>query len=150
MSKHVLFRILAALVLLAALAGIGFVAFRAGLAHGAAMNTRVIVDDDRPDLPRQFDYTDRHKVIFRHHFHPFLGFGCFGILLPLFLFFIALAALRHLLWGPRWGWGGWGHPIHNHGPWGDGVPPMFAEWHRRAHAGQDKADDKPSADTDEK
>jgi hypothetical protein len=64
--------------------------------------------------------------------HPFgFGFGCFGILIPLFLFFLALKAFRFAVWGPRWGWG------HHHGPWSrhweDGVPPMFNEWHKRAH-----------------
>ena len=39
--------------------------------------------------------------------------------------------LDALFWGPRWGWG------HHHGSWGrhweNGVPPMFEEWHKRAH-----------------
>jgi hypothetical protein len=26
------------------------------------------------------------------------------------------------------------HDNMNHGPWSEGVPPMFNEWHRRAHA----------------
>ena len=71
------------------------------------------------------------------HAFPFFGFGCFGILIPLFLLFLAFSAMRHLLWGPRW----WGHRMHMHrhgpweekGPWGDEVPPMVAEWHRRMH-----------------
>jgi hypothetical protein len=59
-------------------------------------------------------------------FHrPFgFGFGLFGFLFTIFLFFIALRALRVLLWGPRWG-----HPMghHRYGPWGrweNGAPPM--------------------------
>ena len=72
--------------------------------------------------------------------HPFAfhGFGFFGLLLGLFLFFMALGAMRRLIWGPRFGW----HHRHHRGwsghkawaPWGEGeVPPIFAEWHKRAH-----------------
>jgi hypothetical protein len=77
-----------------------------------------------------------------HHL-PFFGFGCFGILIPLFLLFLAFGATRRMLWGPRWGW----HHLHR-GPWGekspgspDFVPPMFAEWHKRAH-GEAPAEEK--------
>ncbi len=64
---------------------------------------------------------------------PFFGFGCIGLLIPLFLLFLAFGAFRRLMWGPRWGW----HHMR-YGRWmGDegeaGLPPMFAEWHRRAH-----------------
>jgi len=38
-------------------------------------------------------------------------------------------AFRFLFWGPRWG--------HHKGHWGrhweGGAPPMFEEWHKRAH-----------------
>ena len=73
------------------------------------------------------------------------GFGCFGPLLVLFLFFIAMRSFRFLFWGPRWGWVH--HPFHGQGPWrrdwGErGVPPMFDEWHKKAH-------ETPSASTDE-
>ncbi len=40
---------------------------------------------------------------------------------------------RHGPWaGPE----GPGPGMHRHGPWAQGVPPMFAEWHRRAHANE--------------
>ena len=65
-----------------------------------------------------------------------MGVGCFGILIPLFLFFLAMKAFRFMFWGPRFG-----HHMHGHGPWRghmgeNGLPPMFAEWHKRAHAEQ--------------
>jgi len=50
------------------------------------------------------------------------GFPFFPILLFLFFFFV----VRGMLWRGRWA-GGWGYRY-------DGVPPMFDEWHRRAHA----------------
>ena len=70
----------------------------------------------------------------------------FGFLLLLFLFFVALRAFRFLFWGPRWGWG-----HHRYGPWGraweNGVPPMFEEWHKRAHG---QSTDTGTSETSEK
>jgi hypothetical protein len=138
--KHVAFRILAGLVLLAALAGIGFFAYSAGIAHGAALDIKqtIIQAEGQPQIP-VYGHGMAHRMAF-HHTMPFFGFGCFGLLVPLFLFFLAFAAMRHLFWG--WGPGfGWRHHMHMHqrgpwgekGPWGEGVPPFFAEWHRQAH-----------------
>jgi hypothetical protein len=129
MFKNVVFRIVAGLVLLAAIAGIAFFAYQAGVTHGAAANIQ---------LP-----TTETGVQFYPHYgmHPFMGFGVFGVLFAFFLLCLAFGALRRLFWGPRWGWRHMGHGPMGHGPWGVGVPPMFAEWHRRAHAtpGWDKA-----------
>jgi hypothetical protein len=66
--------------------------------------------------------------------HPSgFGIGCFGALFLVLLFFLAMKAFRILFWGPRWGWAHHG----GHGPWGwhrrGDLPPMFDEWHRRAH-----------------
>ena len=142
--KHIVFRILAGLVLLAAIAGIGFFAYSAGLAHGAALDIKplTVQAQSQPIAP-----IVGHGMMF-HHTMPFFGFGCFGILIPLFLFFLAFAAMRHLFWGPGFGWKHHRHGMHGHwgekGPWGEGVPPMFAEWHRQAHA------EPPTDDTEKK
>jgi hypothetical protein len=139
MTKHIVFRIVAGLVLLAALAGIAFFAYNAGVMHGAALDVKTITT---PAEGQPFPFYG-HGMMF-HHTFPLFGFGCFGILIPIFLLFLAFAAMRHLLWGPRWG-GGWGHHRHGmHGRWGDneGVPPMFAEWHKRAH-GEPPTDEAP-------
>jgi hypothetical protein len=133
MTKHIVFRILAGLVLLAAIAGIAFFAFNAGVVHGTALNVQAPAAVQPEKVPGAYPYG--YGMPFHHPF-PFFGFGCFGLLIPLFLLFLAFAAMRHMIWGPRWG-----HHMHgmHHGPWGDkgpwdeGVPPMFAEWHRRAH-----------------
>jgi hypothetical protein len=65
--------------------------------------------------------------------HPgFFGFGCFGPLLAVFLFFAALRAFGFLFWGHRWG------HMHHHGGWGHGdAPAFFKDWHDRAHGEPD-------------
>ena len=130
MFKNVFFRILAGFVLLAAIAGIAFFAFNAGMTQSAALNLQAPAAQPGGQPVPYYGY----GMPFPYPM-PFFGFGCFGVLIPLFLLFLAFGAARRMLWGPRWGW----HHMH-HGPWGekgpgspDFVPPMFAEWHKRAH-----------------
>lgn len=144
MTKHIVFRILAGLVLLAAIAGIGFFAYQAGVAHGSPVDLTTLTSDSLP----------------YHHFYgmvPFHGMGCFFPLAALFLVCLAFASLRRLIWGPRWGWRHMHGPMGRgpgdegqmgrHGPWGEGVPGMFAEWHRRAHAGEASSDEAGKKET---
>jgi len=146
MTRNIVFRIVAGLVLLAAIAGIAFFAFNAGMAQGAATNIQAPAPQSGGQ-PAPF-YGYGYGMPFWRPF-PFFGFGCFGILIPLFLLFLAFGAARRMIWGPRWGW----HHMHHHGQWGDKgpgspdfVPPMFAEWHKRAHGGAEK----PAGDTEQK
>ena len=126
--KHIVFRIVSGLVLIAAIAGIAFFAFNAGMAQGASLN---IPANAAPSGVQPYPY---YGMPFGH---PFLfgGFGCFAPLVGLFLVCLAFGAMRRMVWGPRFGW-----HMHGHGPWGDkgpdegGIPPMFAEMHRRMHA----------------
>ena len=125
--KSITFRIIAGLVLLAAIVGIGFFAYNAGVARGAVVNLPAAGATNAQPYP-YFAY----GLPFWGPF-PFLGFGCFGPLLALFLVFLAFGAFRRLLWGPRWGWH---HMDRRHwmGEEGEeGLPPFFREWHRRAH-----------------
>jgi hypothetical protein len=130
MNDKVGLRILSALVLIAAIAGIAFFAFRAGVANGSPVTIEAPAGQTAPVAPYPYGYGYGMRF-----YHPFgFGLGCFGILIPLFLFFLAMKAFRIMAWGPRWGWGRMGH----HGPWrhdwGErGVPPMFDEWHKKAH-----------------
>ena len=120
-------RIVAALVLVAAIAGIAYFAFQAGVVRGSPITLEAPSGET---VPAPYPYYG-----YGYGFHrPFgFGFGFFGFLILLFLFFAALRAFRFLLWGPHWGWG------HRHGPgawgrpWENGMPPMFEEWHKRAH-----------------
>ena len=121
MNRHVIGRIIGVLVGIALLAAVGGLAYQAGLAQGAAAQLGAAGEGLRQFGPaggRAFGVM------------PWLGFGLGFGLLGVFLkglFFIALVALAvRLVFRRRWG----------HGPWGPGphdVPPMFAEWHRRAH-----------------
>jgi hypothetical protein len=123
-------RIVSALVLVAAIAGIAYFAFQAGVVQGSPITIEASSGESVPPPYPYYGYG------YGMPFHrPFgFGFGFFGFLFLLFLFFLALRAFRFLFWGPRWGWG-----PHRHGPWGrhweNGVPPMFEEWHKRAHEG---------------
>ncbi len=135
MNGKIWLRILSSLVLVAAIAGIAFFAFQAGVVQGSPITIQAPSGETAP-MPfygMPYGYRGFHHM-------PFFGFGCFGILIPLFLFFLAMRAFRFAFWGPRWG-----HSMHGHGPWGrrweGGVPPMFDEWHKRAH-GEQPAEDK--------
>ncbi len=137
MVRHIVFRIIAGIILLAAIAGIAFFAYQAGVSQGAATNVQVpAAGNGMPYYPYAWPF----------FWHPFFGFGIFGLVFGFFLLFLAFGAMRRLIWGPRWGWrhmgqGPMGKGPMGHGPWEEGVPPPFAEWHRRAHAEADKAPD---------
>jgi hypothetical protein len=131
-GNNVGLRILSAIILVAAIAGIGFFAFRAGVAQGSPVTIQAPSGQSQT-VPMPYPYYG-----YGMPFHPWgfgFGFGCFGPLLVLFLVFLAFRAFRFAFWGPRWGWGH--HHMHGRGPWGrnweNGVPPMFDEWHKKAH-----------------
>jgi len=122
---RIFWRILAAVVLIAAVVGIGFYAYGLGMNQGLAQ--KVATTTTAP-VPAPYMYP----------WHPFFGFGWwspFACLIPLFLLFLVLGSFRAVIGhGPM----GWNHH-HMHGRWGwhdeegKDVPPFFAEWHRRAH-----------------
>lgn len=129
MFKHVVFRIIAGLILLAAIAGIAFFAYQAGMTHAAAANLQVPAAE-----------SSTHFFPFYAAMHPFFGFGFFGMLFIFFLIALAFGAMRRLVWGPRWGWRHMGHgPMGHYDRCAEGVPPMFNEWHKRVHEDTGKA-----------
>ena len=132
MDGKIWFRIIAGLVLIAAVAGIAFFAFNAGVATHVQLPATT-----NGQVPAPY-----YGYGFWHPF-PFFGLGCFGPLFALLLLFIALRAISFIFWGPRWGHMHRAH-WHRHG-WDEegGVPPMFQEWHDRAHG-------KPEADKTDK
>ena len=135
MDGRVWLRILSAVVVVAAVAAIGYLAFGAGVAQGAGSSLAAVA----PGQP------GAHGAPFFWRPFPFLGFGCFAPLFALFLLFIALRAVSFLFGGPRWAhWGqmrhGWRHGWDEE----DGVPPRFREWHDRVHGSTrpDKAEER--------
>ena len=135
MNGKIVFRIVSALVLVAAIAGIAFVAYNAGLANGSPITLNAPEGQTYPAPYYPHGHGFGMPV-------PFFGFGCFGILITLFLFGMAMKAFRMMAFGRHFG-----HMhAHGHGPWRHGwgekgVPPMFEEWHKRAH-GEAPAEDK--------
>lgn len=141
MNGKIVARLVSALVLIAAIAGIAFFAFQAGIAQGSPITLQAPSGES---VPAPYAYHGYGYGFGPRFHHPFgFGFGCFGILITLFLFFFALKAFRFAVWGPRWGWGG--HPggrWSRH--WENGVPPMFEEWHKRAHDASNESKDTES------
>src|SRR6266487_2163437 len=91
-NGNVGWRIASALVLIAVIAGIGFFAFRAGVAQGSPVTIQAPSGQTVP-APAPYPYYG-----YGMPFHPWgplgFGFGCFGPLLALFLVFIALRAFH--------------------------------------------------------
>ncbi len=139
-GNNVGLRIVAVLVLLAAIVGIGFFAYQAGVAHGSPVTLQAPSGSGQTTVPAPYPYYGYGMPFFR----PWgFGFGCFG---PLFAFFLIFLAFRFLFWGSRWGHRGL-HGPWRHG-WGEGgVPPMFEEWHKRAHG---QSSDTGTSETSEK
>jgi len=132
-GKNVL-RIVAGLALIAAIGGIAFFAFQAGVYQGSPVTLDAQSGTNLENTMPYYGYG------MRFHYPFGFGLGCFGLLIPLLLFFMAMRAFRFIFWGPHWGW-----RHHHHGHWGrhweDGVPPMFGEWHKREH-GESREEDK--------
>ncbi len=126
--NNIWFRFIAGLVLVAAIFGIGYFAYNAGVAQGAVASPPAAGGAPGSQPYPYYGY----GMPFWHPF-PFFGFGCLGLLLPLFLLMIAFGAFRRMIWGPRWGWHGMHHRHWMDAEGNQGVPPMVSEWHKRMH-----------------
>ncbi len=127
MNGRIVLAVLLVLVLVALVAGVGIYAFNAGVAQGMVTTGKITVPDQG---------TAPYPYYGPFFYRPFgFGFGFLGCLFPLLFFFLIFALFRFIFWRGAWGW---------HGPrryWGEGVPPAFDEWHRRAH--EPKANTEP-------
>ncbi len=119
--------ILVALVVIGGVAGIATHAYNVGVAQGVAESGKV----SPPPAGAPYPYYGPYYGPYFYH-GPF-GFGFFGLLFPLLFIFLLFGLLRGAF-GRRHGW--W---AHSYGPGGKGVPPMFEEWHRRAHESTENA-----------
>ncbi|MBI2331740.1 MAG: hypothetical protein HYU84_06220 [Chloroflexi bacterium] len=144
----VIARTIGVLILLSLIGGAGFMAYKAGMAQGIAQAPEVAAAIEKsaengqvahipPMYGYGYGYGYPHGYGFGHpHFFNPFGAICLSIFfLFLFLGFMKMMFFRRMRHG-------WGH----HGPWGKGweggVPPMFDEWHKRAH-GETPAEEKP-------
>jgi hypothetical protein len=130
------FRVLAVLLVVGVLAGIGVAVYNAGVSQGVAQQLVTATASGAPTV-----VYPGYPGYYGHW--GFGGFGFFGIffwILGIFLIFALIrAAFGWGRWGGRGGPGGWrgGYGYGHHGP-GDPRREMLDEWHREAHG------DKPS------
>ncbi|MBM4425654.1 MAG: hypothetical protein FJ031_00300 [Chloroflexi bacterium] len=125
--NSIIVRLIAAALLIGLLAAGGYTAYRAGVSQGIALAPEVAEAIQQQGVPvaPMVGYGYPQSLGY-HHFNPF-GAICFSIFF-LFLFFgllkmIFFRRMRH----------GWSHHSHWKKDWEGGVPPMFDEWHKRAH-----------------
>jgi len=131
MNRRIVLGFLIGLVLIAGAATIGFYAYQAGVAQGLVESGKLAVE---PASPEGYVYHYRGGPFFLHHRFGF-GFGFLGCLIPFLFFILIFSIIRMIVFGPQH-WGGWGYRGHwGPGGWEKGVPPMFEEWHQRAHGG---------------
>jgi hypothetical protein len=144
-----IFRLIGVLLLLGLVAAGGYMTYKAGLAQGIAQSPDVAAAIEKSVENGQFapvmpiyGYPRPYGFGHPYFFNPFLAV-CGSIL----FFFLFFGALRMIFFRP---WHrGWAHHRH-HAPWGKwegGVPPMFDEWHKRAH---EVPGEKPAEGNDEK
>jgi hypothetical protein len=116
---------LVGLLILAGVAGIATHAYHLGVTHGA-LAAQVVPPAGAPVPPVPFGY---YGPYFYHG-----PFGFAGFLFPLALLVLALALLGRVFGRRRawWARGCYGDPT--------AVPPLFAEWHRRAHEAAGKSE----------
>jgi hypothetical protein len=149
------FRIIGALLLIGLIAAGGFMAYKAGVEQGVAQAPAVATaiaksvenGQGAPIPPMMYDrgygYGPGYPMMYGHHEFGFFPLGgiCFSIFF-LFLFF----GLMKMVFFRRMH-----HEGHSYGPWGrhweGGVPPMFNDWHKRAH-GESPQSDPGSKKTD--
>jgi hypothetical protein len=128
------FRVLAVLLVVGLLAGIGISVYNAGVDQGLAQNVTATASG-APAVA--YGYPG-------YYGHWGFGFGFFGIFFWILGIFLIFALLRAAFGWGRWGrgrWGGYGPGGYGgHGPGGfksghhdDPRRAMLDEWHREAH-----------------
>lgn len=122
------------LIVLAA-AGIGYLAYNAGVSEGVAQAA------DLPEAERPPAYYPPYA------YRPFAGFGLLGCLVPLLIVFLLFGGMRMLFapwrmgpWG-RWG-GGWGH---QHPERWNRFREKAEQWHREMHEAEQEPDERADA-----
>ena len=117
------FRVLAVLLVVGLLAGIGFSVYNAGVSQGLAQNVGAAASGAPAVV---YGYPG-------YYGHWGFGFGFFGIFFWILGIFLIFGLIRAAFGFGRWGRGGRDWSSH-HGPGGYGGPrKYFEDWHRQAH-----------------
>jgi amino acid transporter len=129
MNGRTIWRAVLGVVLVALLVGVAAQVYEVGVAQGVAQGAQVAAAQPGVAQPGVAPYP-------YYGYGPFyrpwgFGFGFLHLLFPILFLLLIFGVLRGLFWGGRHRWGG-----HNGGDWSQRVPPMFEDWHRRAHEGQ--------------
>lgn len=133
------FGIIAALLLLGLVAGVGVMAYNAGVMQGMLVtNTAVTEGTTVPVAPFVTPWMMHRPFAF--------GFGFLACLVPFFFVLTFFALMRFVFRGPHYhrGWGGPGM----YGKWNteDGnLPPHIVEWHRKLHEQENTPPPAPAA-----
>ena len=123
MNGGTIVRVIAALLLVAVVVGLGAAVYNAGISAGltAAAQQAIASGDPAPVVP-----------VYGYGYGPYVhgpfGWGFFGIFFWILGFFLILALLRAVF-----GWGRWGGGPRGPGGWGGRRSEMAEEWHRELH-----------------
>lgn len=113
----IVFRVIAAVILVAVMAGGVFMAYQAGQAQGYALGVSTDGGSQAGAAAPQTHPVPFYPERMGYHFFPFMGFfGFIPLLIGICLFF---GLIRMILWGPR---------HHHYGPWMYG-PHGNYPWH---------------------
>lgn len=126
------FSLVGLVLIVLALAGVGYLAYNAGVSQGVAQAV---------DLPEAELERGAPLYYAPYGMRPF-GFGLFGCLIPLLLLFVLFGGMRLLFapwrmggWGRGWGWGG-KHPER----W-ERFRERAEQWHREMHAADERSEE---------
>ena len=146
--KGLVFRVIGALFLIGLIIAGGAMAFKAGEVRGVsqapAVATAIAQAAENgqgvpvPPMMYQHSYGPGYPMYSRHHF----GFFPFGICGSILFLFLLLGFIKMIFIRGMWSRGHMYEPWSNR--WEGGVPPVFSEWHKRAHG------EKPTEEGDKK
>jgi len=137
MVGRIVFKVIVVVVLLAAVAGIAAYAYNLGMTQGTAyaVAQAALQDGEAPALPSAPApyFYGRHYIPNGFSYGPPFGGIFLSCLIPALLFFLLIGGMRWLFWGRAYGMHRHNGPWNRSDPWGEGVPPRVAEWHRKMH-----------------
>ena len=140
MNRRIVLGVLVVLVLIVGAVAVGGLGYRIGVVQGLAANPQLVAPQGNGSPVVPYVYGAPYFYRGPWGFGWGGGFGFLGCLFPLLGILLVFFLIRGLFWGRGWhrGWGGHGYGPggQDFGPGGQGVPPMFAEWHKRAHGDQ--------------